>query len=109
MTPTGLPHSEIPGSQPARGSPRRFVAGDVLLRLPVPRHPPCALSYLTTQSAYSRKVCMNHHSTIHADPRRTSYGELNSPHCTLVLVLTSFSFFFLYAVVKVLSLLHSRS
>ncbi len=51
MTPTGLPHSEIPGSVPARGSPRRFVAGDVLLRLPVPRHPPCALSYLTTQSA----------------------------------------------------------
>ena len=46
MTPVGLPHSETPGSQPATGSPRRFAGRRVLHRLPVPRHPPCALSIL---------------------------------------------------------------
>ena len=48
MTPEGLPHSDISGSKPARGSPKRFVACYVLHRLQVPRHPPCALYYLTT-------------------------------------------------------------
>ena len=43
----GFPHSEIPGSQPACGSPRRIVACHVLHRLPAPRHPPYALSSLT--------------------------------------------------------------
>ena len=44
---TGLPHSEIPGSKPACGSPRLIAACHVLLRLRLPRHPPCALSSLT--------------------------------------------------------------
>ncbi len=39
----GLPHSDIPGSKPARGSPRLFAACHVLHRLLVPRHPPNAL------------------------------------------------------------------
>ena len=43
----GFPHSDIPGSKPAYGSPRHFVVRHVLLRLLVPRHPPCALSSLT--------------------------------------------------------------
>ena len=43
----GLPHSDIPGSMPAYGSPRLFAVGHVLLRLSAPRHPPCALSSLT--------------------------------------------------------------
>ena len=43
----GFPHSDIPGSKPACGSPRLFAACHVLLRLLVPRHPPCALSSLT--------------------------------------------------------------
>src|SRR3989449_9945805 len=43
----GLPHSEIPGSKPACGSPRLIAACHVLLRLLLPRHPPCALSSLT--------------------------------------------------------------
>jgi hypothetical protein len=43
----GLPHSEIPGSQPACGSPGLIAACHVLLRLLLPRHPPCALSSLT--------------------------------------------------------------
>src|SRR5208282_4153052 len=44
---TGFPHSEIPGSKPACGSPRLIVACHVLHRLLLPRHPPCALSSLT--------------------------------------------------------------
>ncbi len=42
----GLPHSEIPGSRPARGSPELIAACYVLHRLSVPRHPPDALSTL---------------------------------------------------------------
>ena len=44
---TGFPHSEIPGSKPACGSPRLIAACHVLHRLLLPRHPPCALSNLT--------------------------------------------------------------
>src|SRR6266702_1629569 len=47
MTPVGFPHSDIPGSKPVCGSPRRIAAYHVLRRLLVPRHPPCALSSLT--------------------------------------------------------------
>ena len=43
---SGLPHSEIPGSKPARGSPRLFAACHVLHRLLAPRHPPDALAFL---------------------------------------------------------------
>jgi hypothetical protein len=39
----GFPHSEIPGSKPARGSPGLIAACYVLHRLSVPRHPPNAL------------------------------------------------------------------
>ena len=50
MTPAGLPHSEIPGSKPARGSPGLIAACCVLHRFPAPRHPPYALSSLTYES-----------------------------------------------------------
>jgi hypothetical protein len=43
----GFPHSEIPGSKPACGSPRLIAASHVLHRLLAPRHPPYALSSLT--------------------------------------------------------------
>ena len=42
-----FPHSDIRGSQLICSSPRLFAACHVLLRLPVPRHPPCALLSLT--------------------------------------------------------------
>ena len=42
----GFPHSEIPGSTPVCGSPRLIAAYHVLHRLPLPRHPPYALSSL---------------------------------------------------------------
>jgi hypothetical protein len=44
---SGFPHSEIPGSKPACGSPGLIAACHVLHRLLVPRHSPCALSSLT--------------------------------------------------------------
>ena len=43
----GFPHSDIRGSMDICSSPRLFAAYHVLLRLPVPRHPPCALYSLT--------------------------------------------------------------
>ena len=47
IAPRRFPDSEIPGSKPVSGSPRLIAAVHVLLRLPAPRHPPCALSSLT--------------------------------------------------------------
>ena len=57
--PAGFPHSEIPGSKPACGSPRLIAACHVLLRLLAPRHPLYALSSLIiklTQYVVSRGV-----------------------------------------------------
>ena len=63
MTPAGFPHSGIHGSLPAFGYPWLFVDRYALLRLPVPRHPPCALVSLTCPLASRTKVfqsCSNH-------------------------------------------------
>ena len=43
----GFPHSEISGSLVVCTSPKLFAAYHVFHRLPVPRHPPCALSRIT--------------------------------------------------------------
>ena len=48
ITLDGLPHSEISGSKPVCGSPELIAAYHVLHRRPAPRHPPYALSSLTT-------------------------------------------------------------
>ena len=50
ITRDGLPHSDSSGSQPVSGSPKLFAAFHVLLRLPVPRHPPSALNSLTIKT-----------------------------------------------------------
>ena len=47
LTPCGLLHSDICGSYRACQSPQLFAAYHVLLRLPMPRHSPCALLSLT--------------------------------------------------------------
>ena len=49
VCPCGFPHSEIRGSRDICSSPRLFAAYHVFLRLSVPRHPPCALSSLTSR------------------------------------------------------------
>ena len=51
IAPCGFPHSEICGSQDMCSSPQLIAAYHVLRRLPVPRHPPDALLYLTSSSA----------------------------------------------------------
>jgi hypothetical protein len=55
----GFPHSEIPGSKPACGSPGLIAACHVLHRLLAPRHPLYALSSLIiklTQSVFGGAV-----------------------------------------------------
>ena len=47
VTHDGLLHSDICGSILACNSPQLYAAYRVLLRLPMPRHPPCALISLT--------------------------------------------------------------
>ena len=47
IAPAGFPHSDICGSQLMCSSPQLFAAYRVFHRLPVPGHPPCALSCLT--------------------------------------------------------------
>src|SRR5262249_49120450 len=49
ITPAGFPHSGILGSKPACGSPRLITASHALHRFLAPRHPPFALSSLTTK------------------------------------------------------------
>ena len=56
ITQAGLPHSDIPGSQPAGGSPGLFAAIHVLHRLLVPRHPPCALASSASRSLDSHQA-----------------------------------------------------
>ena len=51
LTPYGFLHSDICGSNRACQSPQLFAAYHVLLRLLMPRHPPCALSSLTWRRA----------------------------------------------------------
>ena len=43
----GLLHSDICGSMLAYSSPQLFAVNHVLLRFPMPRHPPCALISFT--------------------------------------------------------------
>jgi hypothetical protein len=53
MTPAGFPHSDIHGSTLASSSPWLFAGSRVLHRLLVPRHPPCALSTLTSRARFT--------------------------------------------------------
>ena len=52
VLPAGFPHSDICGSKIICISPQLFAAYHVFLRLLVPRHPPCALSCLTSYQLY---------------------------------------------------------
>ena len=73
ITRSGLPHSEIRGSQPVDGSPRLFAVPRVLRRPSAPRHPPRARS----RSALSLQApsllscwhsCALHRSSLVKDP-----------------------------------------
>ena len=54
-----FPHSDICGSLCICHSPQLFAAYHVFRRLSVPRHPPCALSCLTSFSYLSSVADMN--------------------------------------------------
>ena len=62
----GFPHSDIPGSKPACGSPRLIAACHVLHRHLLPRHPPCALSSLTIK--FTRLVITQCYSVVKHRP-----------------------------------------
>ena len=50
-TPPGFPHSGIRGSKAVCASPRLIAACHALRRLPMPRHPPCALGIFSQRPA----------------------------------------------------------
>ena len=56
MTPCGLLHSEICGSKLAYSSPQLIAVNHVLLRLPMPRHSPCALVRFTFRDCSLRII-----------------------------------------------------
>ena len=62
--PAGLPHSEIQGSTLTSSSPWLIAGSHVLLRLSMPRHPPCALCSLT---------CFSFRQIQRRSPRRSVY------------------------------------
>ena len=73
----GFPHSEIPGSKPACGSPRLIAACHVFHRRLLPRHPPCALSSLT--------IKFTRHIPDHSGTRRAnSMSPVCSSHAHLI-------------------------
>jgi hypothetical protein len=77
----GFPHSDIPGSQPAHGSPRLFAVYHVLLRRLTPRHPPYALSSLVLRKP--RRSCVFalpvHYSVVKLRRAQTTNGLTGSP------------------------------
>jgi hypothetical protein len=88
MSQSGFPHSEIPGSKPACGSPRLIAACHVLHRLLAPRHSPYALSSLTK--------CSLHLTYLLSDPKaglpricgqKTTHCRIFSCQKTVVLLL----------------------
>ena len=53
-------------------SPRHIAASHVLHRLPVPRHPPCALKHLQTQNQFKKEIAHQRTTTTppHPHPRK---------------------------------------
>ena len=76
---SGLPHSDIHGSTPARGSPWLFAACHVLHRLLVPRHPPNALLALEIDPPCTGAI---HTQNPGHEPTRTRQASiLSTTHC----------------------------
>ena len=60
-----FPHSEISGSKDICSSPKLFAAYHVFHRLLVPRHPPCALSSLTSSISTAGTVFIRRCIALH--------------------------------------------
>ena|SRR5690349_13862206 len=82
MTLAGFPHSGISGSTPTCGSPKLIAAYRALLRLSVPRHPPCALLSLDRICSLALVRDEANRSTL--QPSHT-LGALESDHSDLLL------------------------
>ena len=61
----GFPHSDISGSKDICSSPKLFAAYHVFHRLLVPRHPPCALSSLTSSISTAGTVFIRRCIALH--------------------------------------------
>ena len=85
--PRGSPHSEIPGSMPACGSPRLIAACHVLHRLLLPRHPPCALSSLTIKFTRLTAVTLQPIQTLSSRASNCFACETIASRGTLCLIL----------------------
>ena len=87
ITLEGLPHSDIPGSQPVGGSPGLIAASHVLHRLLVPRHPPCALASSASRSLDLTKPAGSTFSKKNlqrpARPRQAAESESKKTICLL--------------------------
>ena len=81
ITTGGFPHSEICGSTDMCSLPQLIAACHVLLRLPVPRHPPYALSHLTFCSLFFPTTSL---LQVHLS---VAYSSTRPPHSLLRLVL----------------------
>jgi hypothetical protein len=78
LRPTGFPHSEILGSQLVCSSPRLIAAYHVLRRLPVPRHPPCALTRLISVSRCDSSTPQHTHSSVVKERKRKRRSSVES-------------------------------
>ena len=91
----GLPHSDTPGSKPARGSPGLVAACRVLHRLSAPRHPPGALLSLAPPRRPRRrgraprplsKPTNNDKRNTTGTARVAAPGARHTPHVALLLL-----------------------
>ncbi len=78
-----MPHSDIHGSTPARGSPWLFAACHVLHRLLVPRHPPNALLLLSATRSLRLAPRTSH---LAQEPSNPSFNvqDLSPSTCRLI-------------------------
>ena len=83
MTLAGFPHSGIAGSTLTCSSPTLFAAYRALLRLSVPRHPPCAL--LSLDRIDSLALPFGRGTPVHLKPTHT-LGALELDHSDLLLL-----------------------
>ena len=72
----GFPHSDICGSLDICSLPQLFAAYHVFLRLLVPRHPPCALSSLT--SLRKRDISIRWTGSLLTCPSKWNMSHLRS-------------------------------
>ncbi len=86
ITPAGFPHSGILGSKPACGSPRLIAASHALHRFLAPRHPPFALSSLTTNNYGEHRLATLENQRIRLSKSRAAEAATRSSSLFGVLV-----------------------